>query len=107
MTAALLLTVELARKMNGDCAQVSGGVLARDGNKHADCSTCHAVCGKSNDMGLADAGFRIARTLEGLALNWACPSCGVEVTEATTLFSASADARKIAADALCGRCRAA
>jgi hypothetical protein len=105
MTAALLLTVELARKMNGDCAQVSGGILASDGSKHADCSTCHALCGKSNDMGLADAGFRITRALEGLMLNWSCPSCGCEVTEATSLFSASADARNIATDALCCRCR--
>lgn len=105
MTAALLLTVELARRLNGNCAQVSGGVLANDGSKHADCSTCHATCGNASDMGLAEAGFRISRTLNGLALNWACPSCGRDVTEETSLFAASEDARKIATDPLCGRCR--
>lgn len=107
MTAALLLTVELARKLNGNCAQVGGGVLANDGSKHADCATCYATCGKSSDMGMADAGLKIARTLTGLVLNWLCPSCGCEVTEATELFSASADAKAIATDPLCGRCRAA
>lgn len=107
MTAALLLTIELSRKLKGACAWIDGGVLANDGSKHADCSTCQATCGKSNDMGLADAGFRIARTLTGLVLNWNCPSCGCEVTEETRLFSAGSDAKAIAANPLCGRCRAA
>lgn len=106
MTAALLLSIELARKLNGDCAPVAGGVLANDGSKHADCSTCTAAaCGKSRDMGLAEAGFRITRSWQGLSLAWRCPGCGGEVTEQTELFAASRDARTIAADPLCGRCR--
>lgn len=105
MTAALLLTINLARRLNGNCAQVTGGVLASDGSKHTDCSTCHSICGKADDMGLADAGVRISRTHTGLQLKWSCPSCQCEVTEATELFSAGADARRIAGDNHCHRCR--
>ena len=47
MTASLLLSIELARRLNGGCAPVAGGVLANDGETHADCSTCTAAaCGK-------------------------------------------------------------
>lgn len=106
MTAALLLTIEIARKLRGGCVIVDGGVLALDGARHADCSTCHAECGISKDVGLAETGFRIAKSHDGLSLNWECPTCKTSVCERTTIFLASADARAIAADPICVKCRA-
>jgi len=135
MTAALQLTIDLSRKLNGACRTVAGfslstssspysgaspkgeainalsggvlskGILSNDGAVHADCSTCFAQCGDRNDLGLADKGFALTQDWEGLRLRWKCPGCSVDVHESTELFMASKTAKSIDADPLCGRCR--
>ncbi len=108
MTAAAILTRGIARRLNGRCVlRADRTVLAKDGDAHADCSTCHSRCGDAEDMGLAADGIRITQDANGLALAWACPACSVEVVERTTALSSHADAATVAVDPLCHRCRAA
>lgn len=72
------------------------------GHACADCFGCESLSG---DMGLADSGFSLERKRGQLQLSWRCPECGGAVIEETSLLSAAADAKIIAADALCHRCR--
>lgn len=74
-----------------------------EGGACADCFGCESLSG---EMGVADAGFALERKHGQIQLSWSCPGCGKTITEATSLLSASADAKMIAVDALCHRCRA-
>lgn len=106
MSAALLLNRVIAQRLRGVCRlEGDGSVLARDASKHADCSTCHAPCEHTTDLGLAASGVRIAQSSEGLCLEWACPGCGITVTEQTDALRSLADAATVQADPLCHRCR--
>lgn len=106
MTAAALLGQEIARRLRGRCVPApGGGLLAKDGARHADCSTCFAACGDLSDMGLADKGFVLEKDHEGLSMRWSCPGCGGAVHELTSTFEAQRDAEKVAGDALCASCR--
>lgn len=105
MSAALLLTAEIAKQLGGKCKQFGIGVLALDGEFHSDCSTCFAKCGDANDMGVAELGFVITQDWRGLSLKWQCPSCGVDTYEQTTLFEATKDAIRINENSFCVRCR--
>ncbi len=70
------------------------------------CGRCAGYESRTGEMGLAETGFTLWRDNDRIKLAWACPSCGITVEEETALLSASEDARAIAADALCHRCRA-
>jgi hypothetical protein len=69
------------------------------------CGRCAGCESRAGEMGLAEAGYTLWRDNNRITLAWACPSCGITVREETALLSASEDARAIAADALCHRCR--
>lgn len=106
MTAALLNTIELARRLNGRCVLTKRGtIISRGGHEHADCSTCEARC-DFGDMGIAGDGFSIFGTPEGPELRWRCPGCGVSVVERTTAIQAHAHADRIKQDPLCHKCKA-
>lgn len=106
MTAAALLTRAIARNLRGSCRLMpDGSLLARDGARHSDCSTCAAPCEIAGDMGLADAGVRLIKEPGWLSLEWQCPGCGTTVSESTAPLHAIKDAASIQADPLCFRCR--
>lgn len=105
MTAALLITYEISRRIRGKCKPYKKGLLAADGFFHADCSTCFATCGDMDDMGLAFSGVVITQDWNGLNLKWKCPGCGCDTYQETVLMSAARDAEQIAADSLCCKCR--
>lgn len=105
MTAALLNTIEIARRMNGRCAMTKRGtILSRGGQEHDDCSTCQARC-EIGDMGMAGDGFSIVGTTDGAELKWRCPGCGVSVVEPTRAIEAHTHADRIKQDPLCHKCR--
>lgn len=107
MTAAALITRNIARRQRGRCSLRSDvTILAKDGEVHADCSTCHSVCGDPDDFGLAAPGIRLKRDgADGQALAWSCPGCGSEVVEPTSALRSHIDAAVVATDPLCHRCR--
>lgn len=105
MTAALLNTIEIARRLGGRCVMTKrGSIISRGGNEHADCSTCEGRC-DIGDMGLAGDGFSIIGTNSSAELRWRCPGCGASVREETTAIDAHTHAEQIKRDPLCVRCR--
>jgi len=86
----------------------SGHEFDRSGQSHAKggaCANCFGCESRSGEMGMADAGFSLERKHGVLRLSWACPGCGITVTEDTSLMSSAADAKVVAADPLCHHCR--
>lgn len=73
--------------------------------KGAACADCDGCESRSGEMGMVDAGFALVREHGTLKLTWTCPGCGVKVSETTSPLSSLVDAKLVAADALCHRCR--
>jgi len=96
----------LVRRLGGRCIQIGGGILARNGEAHADCSTCDTPCEGVN-LGFSD-GVEVGKAWgsDAIELRWLCPGCGCSVTERTTALRSMADAAEIKANGLCYRCRA-
>lgn len=99
------LRESIARRLRGRCVQVAGGVLAHNGEKHEDCSTCQTQCG-AGVLGIS-AGVGVARSwgFDALELRWTCPGCGCSVTQDTDALSSLSDARQVSTDPLCHKCR--
>ena len=103
--AALGIQRTLTQKLGGRCVQTSSGLLARNGEAHADCSTCNTPC-ESKILGFS-AGVEVGRSWgsDAIELRWMCPSCGQETTQETTALSSMCDAEEVLKDGLCHRCR--
>jgi hypothetical protein len=103
---ALNLQRTLMLRLGGRCIQTSSGILARNGQAHADCSTCDTPC-EGADLGFS-GGVKIGRVWGGNAieLRWACPGCQRETTQETTALTSMIDAAEVQRDGLCYRCRA-
>ena len=99
------LHANIMRRLGGKCRRIDGGVLAYNGERHEHCGTCSARCG-TEDFGFS-ADVEIARTYgsEAIELRWACPGCGVTVTQETTALGSLIDAEAVKQDPLCSRCR--
>lgn len=102
---ALLMQRTMIRRLGGHCIQVNGGVLARNGEKHADCSTCKTQC-ESAALGFSGS-FEVGRVFGGdaIELRWSCPGCGRRLTQETTALNSIQDANTVKADPLCHKCR--
>ena len=103
---ALSLQRTLMQRLGGRCIQTSGGILARNGQAHANCSTCDTPC-ESAVLGFS-GGVEVGRVWgsDALELRWPCPGCGVTVTQETTALASLTDAAFTQTDGLCYRCRA-
>ena len=95
----------MVRSLNGRCVWDRDGVLAKDGERHENCSTCNARCG-AGAIGFS-GGVEVARVWgsDAIELRWPCPTCGVEVTQETTALSSFSDAEEAKRDPQCYRCR--
>ena len=95
----------LVRSLRGRCLKVADGIVAKDGRRHEDCSTCEARCGAVS-LGFS-GGVEVSRVYgsDAFELRWPCPGCGVETTQETTALSSLVDAASVQADPLCSRCR--
>lgn len=81
----------------------SSGSSADQGGSCATCGDCNRHYG---DVGVASDGVVLENSVScGLQLRWACPSCGNDVYEDTTLLAASTQARAAKDDPLCFPCR--
>lgn len=105
MMIASLIAQEIARRNKRRCVRQGEDVISSAGERHEDCSTCYTPCGNTDDLGLAEQGFRLITIAGQLHLRWACPSCGTDVSEETELLRSTDHARAIRADALCCKCR--
>ena len=104
---ALLMQRTLMQRLGGRCIQTSGGVLARNGEKHADCSTCHTPC-EGVELGFSgglDVGQVWGEGGDAVELRWTCPGCGSKTTQETTALASVQDAKAVQADPHCYRCR--
>lgn len=99
------LHTAIVRSLRGRCIQVSGGLVARNGEKHEHCGTCQTRCG-SEALGFS-GGVEVARVWgsEAIELRWRCPGCKREVTQETTALASLADAEEAKRDPLCYACR--
>jgi len=102
---ALNLQRALMRRLGGRCIQTSGGILARNGEAHADCSTCNTPC-EGAALGFS-GGVEVGRVWgsDAIELRWPCPSCGAETTQETTALTSIEDAAAVQRDGKCYRCR--
>jgi hypothetical protein len=97
---------EIAHSLGWRCTWLANGKVASSaGTVQADCSQCFDHCGDPLDQGLAGAGTVLQSDWRGIRLSWACPGCGVKVTEQTTLVGSGAHASEIAKDPVCHRCK--
>lgn len=109
---AIELQRALIRRLAGRCKPVAGGVLAKTGERYDDCSSCEARCdgASPSDAGMLgmSGGVVVAPVWGGggaIELRWKCPTCGGDVSQATTPLGSFADAAEVTADPLCYRCR--
>lgn len=103
---ALLMQRTLMQQLGGRCLKTSHGILARNGESHADCSTCNTQC-ESAKLGFS-GGLEVGRVWGSneIELRWSCQGCGCTVTQETTALRSLADAVNAKVDGLCYRCRA-
>lgn len=110
MSAAVVLNREIARRLNGQC-QIdirTGAGLSLLGDRQADfsCAGCLSPCETHTESMVAvGEGFSLVVAGSETKLKWPCPSCGVEVSEDTSVLLAHDTASKVQADPLCHRCR--
>lgn len=102
---ALNLQRNLMQRLGGRCIQTRGGILARNGEAHADCSTCNTPC-EGAKLGFS-GGVEVGRVWgsDAIELRWPCPGCGRETTQETSALTSLSDAAKVQADPLCYACR--
>lgn len=103
---ALNIQRALMQRLGGRCIQTSSGILARNGEAHADCSTCNTPCEGAN-LGFS-GGVEVGRVWGSneIELRWKCPGCGRETTQETTALTSFSDAAEVKRDGNCYRCRA-
>jgi hypothetical protein len=100
------LHAKIIRRLGGRCVRTDTGLIAYNGERHEHCGTCQVMCGREG-LGFS-GGLEVVRTYgsEAIALRWACPVCGVVVTQETTALGSLIDAEAVKQDPLCHRCRA-
>lgn len=102
---ALNLERTVMQRLGGRCIQTTNGILARNGEAHADCSTCNTPC-EGAALGFS-GGVEVGRVWgsDAIELRWACPGCGRETTQETTALTSFSDAAQVRADPHCYACR--
>lgn len=95
----------LVRSLRGRCLRLGDGLVAKNGDRHENCATCHTSCGPEL-LGYS-GNISVAKdwTSGGIELRWPCPRCGVETTQETTALASIRDAEEVHRDPLCYRCR--
>ena len=103
---ALNLQRVLMQRLGGRCVQTSSGILARNGQSHADCSTCNTPC-EGASLGFS-GGVEVGLVWGSgsVELRWSCPGCGRETTQETTALTSMKDAADVLRDGKCYGCRA-
>lgn len=99
------LHTAIVRSLRGRCLQVTGGVIARNGDRHEHCGTCQTRCG-GEVLGFS-GGVEVARVWgsNAIELRWQCPGCTRHVTQETTALASVSDAEEVKRDPLCYACR--
>lgn len=109
--AMSMLKQEIGKRMKGECRLnvQTGAVLRMDGDRMESCADCPAYCmGGARPSGYANTALQIEIVSlgEGRAkLVWACPGCGHETVEDSSVLKAQEHAKQIERDPLCFTCR--
>jgi hypothetical protein len=103
----------IVRSLKGKCY-----IRLRDGlgmsfagetlGEHLSCADCVSQCSSHKDStGITGKSFGIEIKMHdsGVSLWYSCPSCGVSVTEDTSLIDLSTTMKSIESDPACCRCR--
>lgn len=99
------LHTAIVRSLRGRCIGVTGGLIARNGDRHEHCGTCQTRCG-GEVLGFS-SGVEVARVWgsDAIELRWRCPGCARQVTQETTALASMTDAEEAKRDPLCYACR--
>jgi|JI10StandDraft_1071094.scaffolds.fasta_scaffold164417_4 hypothetical protein len=110
---AILNNELIVRSLKGECylrlrdglgVSFAGEVL----REHLSCGDCLSQCSSHKDStGITGKSFGIEIKMHdsGVSLWYSCPSCGVSVTEDTSLIDLSTTMKSIESDPACCRCR--
>lgn len=107
MTAAAFFA-DFHRHMSCTTNILSGREFDSDGQRQitgSGCASCPGCETKFGNMGVVDSGYQVERNYGTFSLAWSCPSCGTTVHEKTTPITCISDAKSIAIDPICNRCR--
>jgi len=110
---AVLNSMLIARSLKGECylrlrdgvAMSFAGEVLRE---HLSCGDCFSQCSRhKSSTGISGKNFDIEIRMHdsGACLCYKCPSCGVSVTEDTSLIELSNTLKSVESDPACCHCR--